>query len=57
MSNDYRNKYDKFKLAEEGEEKNMSKKFEIEGREAWADIIAEVQEHEGKDLKSVLLYY
>lgn len=41
--------YKQFKLAEEGEEKNMSKKFEIEGREAWADIIAEVQEHEGKD--------
>lgn len=41
--------YKQFKLAEEGEEENMSKKFEIEGREAWADIIAEVQEHEGKD--------
>ena len=41
--------YKKFKLAEEGEEKNMSKNFEIEGREAWGDIIAEVQEHEGKD--------
>ena len=41
--------YKKFKLAEEGEEKNMSKKFEIEGREAWGDVIAQVQEHEGKD--------
>ena len=42
--------YKKFKLAEEGEEENMSKaKFEIEGREAWADVIAQVQEHEGKD--------
>ena len=41
--------YKKFKLAEEGEEKNMSKKFEIEGREAWGDIIAQVQEHEGDD--------
>ena len=41
--------YKKFKLAEEGEEKNMSKNFEIEGREAWGDIIAQVQEHEGKD--------
>ena len=41
--------YKKFKLAEEGEEKNMSKKFEIEGREAWGDIIAKVQEHEGDD--------
>ena len=41
--------YKKFKLAEEGEEKNMSKKFEIEGREAWGDVIAQVQKHEGKD--------
>jgi hypothetical protein len=41
--------YKKFKLAEEGEEENMSVKFEIEGREAWGDIIAKVQEHEGKD--------
>ena len=41
--------YKKFKLAEEGEEKNMSKEFEIEGREAWGDIIAQVQEHEGDD--------
>ena len=41
--------YKKFKLAEEGEENNMSEKFEIEGREAWGDIIAAVQEHEGKD--------
>ena len=41
--------YKKFKLAEEGEEKNMSKKLEIEGREAWGDVIAQVQEHEGKD--------
>ena len=41
--------YKQFKLAEEGEEENMSKKFEIEGREAWADVIAEVQKHEGKD--------
>lgn len=42
--------YEKFKLAEEGEEENMSKaKFEIEGREAWADIIDEVQKHEGND--------
>jgi hypothetical protein len=41
--------YKKFKLAEEGEENNMSVKFEIEGREAWGDIIAAVQEHEGED--------
>ena len=41
--------YKKFKLAEEGEEENMSEKFEIEGREAWGDIIAEVQKHEGED--------
>ena len=41
--------YKKFKLAEEGEEENMSKNFEIEGREAWSEIIDEVQEHEGKD--------
>ena len=41
--------YKKFKLAEEGEEENMSKNFEIEGREAWGEIIDEVQEHEGKD--------
>ena len=41
--------YKKFKLPEEGEEKNMSKNFEIEGREAWGEIIKEVQEHEGKD--------
>ena len=39
--------YKKFNLAEEGEEKNMSKNFEIEGREAWGDIIAQVKEHEG----------
>ena len=25
------------------------KKFEIEGREAWGDVIKEVQDHEGKD--------
>lgn len=41
--------YKKFKLAEENEEENMSEKFEIEGREAWGDIIAAVQEHEGDD--------
>lgn len=42
--------YKKFDLAKEGEEENMSdKNFEIEGREAWADIIAEVQEHEGEE--------
>ncbi len=42
--------YKKFKLAEEGEEENMSKaKFEIEGREAWGDVIKEVQDHEGSD--------
>lgn len=42
--------YKKFDLVEEGEEEDMSKKdFEIEGREAWADIIAQVQEHEGDD--------
>jgi hypothetical protein len=28
----------------------MSKKFEIEGREAWGDVIAQVQKHEGKDV-------
>ena len=42
--------YKQFKLAEEGEGENMSKKFEIEGREAWADVIAAVEEHEGKDV-------
>lgn len=41
--------YKKFDLIEEDEEENMSKKFEIEGREAWGEIIAEVQAHEGKD--------
>lgn len=41
--------YKKFNLIEKDEEENMSKKFEIEGREAWGEIIAEVQAHEGKD--------
>lgn len=44
--------YDKFNL-DKGEEdtKTMAeKKFEIEGREAWGDVIAKVQEHEGKDV-------
>lgn len=32
-------------------EKDMAeKKFEIEGREAWGDVIKKVQDHEGKDV-------
>lgn len=43
--------YKKFNLKDEKEEKaQMSniKNFEIEGREAWEDIIKEVQSHEGE---------
>lgn len=32
---------------DEGDEKKMSKEFEIEGREAWGDIIKEVHSHLG----------
>lgn len=39
--------YKKFKL-EEGEEKKMAEeKFAIEGREAWGDVIKQVEDHEG----------
>lgn len=35
---------------DKGDTKKMTeKKFEIEGREAWGDIIKKVQDHEGKD--------
>ena len=38
--------YKKFKLDDrEGEKKEMEKKFEIEGRKAWGEIIKEVQDH------------
>lgn len=43
--------YEKFNLKDEKEDKaQMSsvKNFEIEGREAWGDIIKEVQSHEGE---------
>lgn len=42
--------YKKFNLDdEEGENKEMAEeKFEIEGREAWGEVIDEVEKHEGK---------
>lgn len=34
---------------EDSKKMSEEKKFEIEGREAWGDVIKEVQDHEGKD--------
>jgi hypothetical protein len=39
--------YKKFDLNEEKENMSDTKKFEVEGREAWGDVIKAVQDHEG----------
>lgn len=41
--------YEKFNLEGGKGSKMKSKKLEIEGREAWAEVIEKVQAHEGKD--------
>lgn len=41
--------YKKFNIEEEENKEMAKKKFEIEGREAWGDVIRKVQSHEGKD--------
>jgi hypothetical protein len=51
VTNKVESLYKKFKLDNDKEDtkKMAEKEFEIEGREAWGDVIKEIQSHEGKD--------